>query len=77
MPVATELHFGMQGPVGVVQCFAADRDQVGLLPLKDLFGLRAVQDQADRHGLNAGIVTDALRERHLKTRPAFDPGRSG
>ena len=46
--------------MGVGEGFAADGDEVGLAVLEDGFGLRAIEDDADGHGGDAGLGADGL-----------------
>ena len=67
--------FRVQGPVRVVQRLASDRDQIGLAALQDLFRMLRVENQADRHGFDAGFLAHPFCERNLETGIALDTGR--
>src|SRR6266436_1979012 len=70
--VAAQLLCRMQRPERIVERLAADGDQVGIARLQDRLGLRPVEDQADRHGRNAGLTLHRGGERHLETKRALD-----
>ena len=58
----------MRRPVRVVERLAADRDQVGTARLQRLLRLLGREDQADRHGLDAGFLANAFGEGNLEPR---------
>ena len=64
--IGHEFFAGVQCPVGIEQCLAAERDQVGVPCLQDVFGLLRFHDHSDRLRGNARFGPDALGERHLK-----------
>src|SRR5579859_690960 len=73
--LADQRALGMERPVGVVERLAADGDEIGLSALQHRLGLPGLEDEADRHGLDAGLAPDALGERHLESRMAGDARR--
>jgi hypothetical protein len=54
-------------PVRIVENLAPHRDQIGLPIAQDLLGLVAMDDQADGHGHDAGVLAHIFRQRHLIT----------
>src|SRR6185436_175519 len=62
---------GVQRPVGIEQGLAADGDEIGAAGLQRLLGLLRREDEADRHGGDAGFFPDFFRERQLKARDAL------
>ena len=64
---------GAQGPIGVLQGFAPDGDESGLLLSEDNLGLRGLDDQAHGDGGDADLLPDGVGERHSwKPGPRFD-----
>src|SRR5258708_22520889 len=59
--VDAEIVRPMVGDVGIELRLAADRDEIGLPVLQDRLGLLRLENDADRHGRDIGLVADALR----------------
>jgi hypothetical protein len=66
-PVAglVEVGGGAEGPVGIAEEFAGERDYVGLAGADDLVGLGGLGDHADGAGGEAGFAADAVGEGDL------------
>jgi hypothetical protein len=57
----------VQGPVGIAQHFAGEKDHVGVAGGDDLIGLCGFCDHADGGRGNSSFSPDAGGERHLET----------
>ena len=57
---------GVDGPVGVAQEFASEKDEVGLTLFDDGVGLCGVCDEADRGGGDCGFASDSSGKGDLK-----------
>src|SRR5580704_14830715 len=58
--VDAEIMGPVMGDIGIELRLPADGDQVGVAVLQDGLGLLGLQDDADRHGGDVGLLPDAL-----------------
>ncbi len=60
----------VMGDVRIELGLPADRDEIGLLVLKDCFRLLCFENDANRHRCNADFLADPLSIGHLETETA-------
>src|SRR6266446_8949951 len=61
--LVTKLHRCVPGPAWIEQHAASKSDQVGLSAGNNCLRVARLGNQSDRHGGDAGVTPDALRER--------------
>src|SRR6516162_2639967 len=74
--VDAEIVRPMVGDVGIELRLAANRDEIGLGPLKNGLRLLRLKDDADGHRGNVRFLADPLRERDLEAETARHLSRS-